>query len=438
MTRAGYRSSGPAETAIGIEFFQTVGDGIGGRLRVQPEDFAVEERSGMPEPDPEGLFTAVVIRSRNWETNRLVRALAKRLRCSRRKVTFAGTKDKRAVTTQLFVVQVPVDYVRGLSISDVEVLDAFPTKESLRIGDLYGNRFSIVLREFTPELAEALERCHDIRASVLEEGGFPNFFGVQRFGAVRPVTHLIGRHMARGEPEKAVGEWLCTPAELEGEEMTEARLRLAKGRDYAEALRCFPKYLSFEKTLLNHLVKQPDDYTGALGRLPQNLLMMFVHAYQSYLFNRIVSERMRAGLPLNEPVEGDLVLKLDKFGLPSHDQWAEARPRNLAKLIELCGEGKAFVSAVLFGTESDFAKGEPGELERLVMEREGVERGDFILPEYNRLTSRGTRREMLAPVRALDIEPRDRGLAFEFELTKGCYATTLMREFMKCDELTRY
>jgi tRNA pseudouridine13 synthase len=430
--------SAEAERLIGLECFFTPQGGIGGRLRAEPEDFVVEELSILPREDPDGLNTAAIVRARYWETNRLIREFARRLRISRKRVMFAGTKDKRAVTTQLFVLGASMDDVRSVNIPDVDFIKLYPTNAQIGMGDLLGNRFDILLKDPLVDIPSALETCNSAKAMLDELGGFPNFFGVQRFGAVRPITHIIGKHMTRKEPEKAVMSYLSHHSPFEHEETMQARKRLAETGDIPEALHNFPDDLIFEKAILNHLVVNPDDYIGALGQLPQNLLMMFIHAYQSYLFNRMISERMRRGIPLNMPIEGDFVLKMDKNGLPDHDTWVKADSRNIPRLSELTSQGKAFVSAVLFGMDSEFAGGEQGEIEAMIIEQEGVNPRDFILSEYDKLGSHGTRREILAPYRDFEISTDENAIRFRFRLTKGCYATTLLREFMKSPELTKY
>jgi tRNA pseudouridine13 synthase len=433
-----FNESGPAEHQIGMECFFTRDAGVGGRLRAEPEDFIVEELSILPEECADGENTAAIVRARYWETNRLIREFARRLRVSRKKIMFAGTKDRRAVTTQLFVFAAPMDQVRSISLADVDFLDMYPTKSNIGMGDLLGNKFSIKLKDIKIEMPEVVETCTNVKNQLDELGGFPNFFGVQRFGAVRPITHLVGKCMTRKEPEKAVIAYLCRTSPFEDADTTKARERLASSMNIPEALHDFPKELSFEKAMMNHLVNDPDDYVGALGQLPQNLLMMFIHAYQSYLYNRMLSERMRRGIPFNKPVEGDLVLKMDKNGLPDHDNWVKAEGRNIPKLTELIGQKKAFISATLYGMESEFAGGEQGEIEAMIIEQEGVRGRDFILSEYEKLGSRGTRREILAPVKDFSMSFEENAIQFDFSLSKGCYATTLLREFMKADELTKY
>jgi tRNA pseudouridine13 synthase len=433
-----FTESGPAEQQIGLECFFTHDAGVGGRLRAEPEDFIVEEISILPEECADGESTVVILRARYWETNRLVRELARRLRVSRKKIMFAGTKDRRAITTQLFVFAAPMSQVRDISLADVEFLDMYPTNANIGMGDLIGNRFSIKLKDLAIEMPDAMKTCANVKSQLDELGGFPNFFGVQRFGAVRPITHIVGKCMTRKEPEKAVITYLCRTSPFEDEITTKARERLASSMNIPEALHDFPKELSFEKAMMNHLVKNPDDYIGALGQLPQNLLMMFIHAYQSYLFNRMLSERMRRGIPFNKPVDGDLVLKMDRNGLPDHDNWVKADGRNIPKLTELIGQRKAFISATLYGMESEFAGGEQGEIEAKIIEQERVRGRDFILSEYEKLGSRGTRREILAPVKDFRMSQEGDAIQFDFALTKGCYATTLLREFMKAEELTKY
>ena len=430
--------SSELERQIGLELFFTDSPGIGGTLRVEPEDFIVEEVSVMPEEDPTGQNTAAIVRARYWETNRLVREFARRLRISRKKIMFAGTKDKRAISTQLFVFAAPMDDVHAIEMKDIEFLNIYQTKKQIGLGDLIGNKFSITLKNLDMKMPEAMEATLSIANQLNNIGGFPNYFGVQRFGAVRPITHLMGKHMTRGKPELAVREYLCTPGTHENNEATAARIELGKTGDYAKALHDFPYNLSFEKAIMNHLVVKPDDYVGALENLPQNLLMMFIHAYQSYLFNKILSERMRRGLPLNEPVPGDMALKMDQNKLPDHNNWLEATESNIPMLTGLIAKKKAFISATLYGHESKFANGEMGEIEASIIEQEGVKQRDFVLNEYYKLGSKGKRREILAPAKDFEFRQVDDAIQFGFELYKGCYATTFLREFMKAKELTKY
>ena len=96
-------------------------------------------------------------------------------------------------------------------------------------------------------------------------------------------------------------------------------------------------------------------------------------------------------------------------------------------------EGKAWVSAILFGSEPEFAGGEPGQIEKTIVASEGLRPEDFIIPEIPRISSKGTRREILAPFRGLDVQVGEAAFSLSFELTRGSYATCLVREFTKSE-----
>ena len=420
-----------AEEVVGIQGYGTSTRGIGGAIKAQPEDFVVDEISSPPPKVEGGRYTVAVVRTWNWETNRLVREMSRRLAVSRKRIRFAGTKDKRAVTTQLLQFDVPAEKVASLRLADVEILDTWTTDRRLEIGDLIGNRFRIVVRDLAVAATDAEAPLAATAAELAVLGGFPNFFGLQRFGSIRPITHVVGRHIVHGEFKEAVDAYVANPIAGEGEEAFEARTELAMSGDYAGALKEYPDVMSFEKALLNHLVRRPGDYVGALHELPFNLLMMFVHGYQSYLFNRMLSERMRRGLPIHDPLEGDLVLPLDRRGLPDTDRPLAVEAANVEKMRRQVREGKAFVSGILFGSEVAIAGGPQGEIEREVIDADGLRPEDFVIPSIPRLSSRGTRRTLVAPVRALRWSIAEGAAITEFELLKGAYATCLLREFMK-------
>ena len=420
------------ERDLGIQGYLTTTPGVGGILKASAEDFIVEEVSADLPPVPDGAVTIARLRVREWETNRLVRQLARSLHVSRRRIGFAGTKDKRALTTQLFSFdRIDPEAVRSLRIKDVEVLDAFSSSRALEIGDLVGNAFRIIVRDLRLPPQEAAEAVAATTVQLETFRGFPNFFGLQRFGSVRPVTHEVGRHLVRGEFGEAVETYVANPIEGEDPESFEVREALAASGDVKEALRDYPRAYTFEKALLSHLAVHPGDSVGALRVLPLNLLIMFVHAYQSFLYNRILSERMRRGLPIHEPIVGDLVLPTDRRGLPDRDRTIDVTADNLDRVAARCREGKAWVSAILFGSETPFASGEMGEIEQGIVAAEGLRPEDFIIPDLPRISSRGTRREILAPLRSLDAKVDGGTLHVSVELTRGAYATCLLREYIK-------
>ncbi len=433
-----------AEKKIGIETFLTSKiKGVGGRLRSRPQDFKVFE---IPSDfnSKKGKFTVAKVDAVNWETNLLVREISKHLHISRKRINFAGTKDKRAYSSQMMsFYKVDVKEIEDLSIDDVDFKDIHTSSKPVKIGDLKGNHFDILVRNIQKDVE--ISYVQDITNCLKEVGGFPNFFGVQRFGAVRPITHVVGRNLVDDDLEKAVMSYIANPIDGENKESYKLREKLEQTRDYKDALVNYPNYLNYEKAIINKLVEDSNDYTAALKQLPKNLLTMFIYAYQSYIFNKILSERIKKNLPLNQAVEGDIILpkRTDKID-PSEPIWV--KNSNIDKVNRQIKKGKAFVSSILLGYETDFSKGVMGEIEQKIVEDEKINTKDFVIPEIPFISSSGTYRPLLASFENLefssfqkdDLHKDKKTLNLSFDLNKGSYATCILREFMKTSDIRYY
>lgn len=426
------------ESEVGIEIFYTSSPGIGGRLKKYPEDFQVTENIDKDKIEGgDGEYTIAKVWSRNWETNRLIRRFSKLLGISRRGISFAGTKDKRAVTTQWMSFHKEPEGLDIIDLKDVEISDIRRSHRPLYIGAHESNTFDITVREIDLTPDEIKERTDSIGNEIKDIGGFPNYFGVQRFGTLRPITHLVGKKLIRSDFEGAVKMYIANPMEGESGGCREARERLEETWDYKEALYNYPKILTFERSMIQYLANNPDDYIGALKVLPDNLLKMFIHAYQSYLFNKMLSKRSQDGLPLKDALPGDILLPADRDGAPNVDTPVNITSRNVEKASKMVRDGKAYVSAPLFGFSSKYSEGKQGEIERKIIKDEDIDKRDFVIPEISNLSSKGTRRSIFAPVYDLDWSASD-CFNIEFTLLKGTYATTLLREFMKLPEDKSY
>ncbi|QDX39813.1 tRNA pseudouridine(13) synthase TruD [Salarchaeum sp. JOR-1] len=448
----------PLERAVGVERYASSTPGTGGRLRESPGDFRVreiEDFAAEPAGESAGDYPHVVVRATltDWDTNGFARALSNRLGISRERVNWAGTKDKNAVTTQLFTVRAidPGD-VPDIRNAEVEVVGR--AGRNIQFGDLVGNEFEIVVRDpdrpenangITDELAAFGGQSTDAVAASAETAdagrsvAAPNFFGQQRFGSYRPVTHEVGLAVVRGDWEGAVLAYVGNPSEHEPPETRAAREFVEETRDWSAAIEEFPGHLRYERTVLNRLAENGGeseaDFRAALETFPSNLQRLFVHAAQSYAFNRILSERMARGLPFSEPVEGDVVCFADAdapgdLTIPDPDRLQRATSERVSVLSRHAERGRAFVTAPLVGTETDLADGEQGDIERDVLADLDIAPSDFDLPgEFH---SEGTRRAILVRT---DIDVARDPLTFTFALPKGSYATVVLREYLKTSPL---
>jgi len=423
----------PLEQKVGIELYLTKTPGMGGKIRQQIEDFYVEEITNREE-GAEGKYLILELTKRDWDMHHLIRELSRALGVSQKRFGFAGTKDKRALTKQkMSIWDVDEDALKRINLPGVELKVIGRSNKKVVLGDLWGNAFRIVISDIELPLDIVKERVKSITDEIAQIGGVPNFFGVQRFGVQRPVTHLVGEAIVRGDFERATLTYLAETSPNEPEEVQSARSALAKDLDFQEALKEFPLFLRYERAMLNVLVQNPEDCLGALRALPQKLQQMFVHAYQSYLFNKILSERLRRGLPLNSALPGDIVCFPNKAGLPDVLRTQRVTEDNVEGINNLIARKRAFITAPLFGYESQFADGVPGEIERSVISVK-IEKDNFRIPEAPELASKGRRREILCYL-CPSYEVKQE-VVLQFSLPKGSYATTALREYMKTDPLS--
>jgi tRNA pseudouridine13 synthase len=437
------KASPEFEQRIGIWFYATQSEGLGGTIKTVPSDFVVREVTNRTEGN-EGKYLIAELTKENWDTHSVAREISNRLRVSRNRIGFAGTKDKFAVTTQKISLwdtdETDLERVR---IADVSLTAVGRSNKAVSLGDLYGNEFTIVIRNIEGTKEEITERIGAITNEIELAGGIPNFFGVQRFGTNRPITHIVGKHLVEDTIEAAVLSYISDIFPDESEAAKEARA-LCKHGDLKACLKQMPLFLRYERSMLNELVKSTEaergeaQYLAAFSVLPKNLQKLFVHAYQAYLFNLVVSQRMQHNLPFNEALVGDVVCFHNELGLADPDRVENVTKDKLEGINRLIKHGRAFVTAPVVGSETELAAGEVGEIERKVLEDEQVRLLNFDNETLPELSSKGTRRPILVPVKAtlIEIVEDDRNpgrlkATLQFFLPKGSYATVLLREYMK-------
>ena len=381
-------------------------------IKMAPEDFQVEEIPVEIPAKPDGKYLILQIRLSNWETNHFVSYLSNALSISRKRITYCGTKDKRAVTTQFFCINIPG--APELKIRDCEVLGSFRSDMMLSLGDLRGNRFSIRV-ETGKDQSAAMEKYR----SIIRNGGFWNYFGVQRFGSVRANTDIVGKKLLKEGFEASVREYLYDP-DIDHEQY---RINLGKTWDYARGLKEYPEHLQFERAMMNSLVHE-ENYSLAFDTLPKNLKMMFIHAYQSRIFNRIIRIRKEVMDHPEIAVPGDHVSPCDALSNINEEQIIKVDSFNLDHINRMINSGSVSLVAPLVGYLTPEIDGIPGEIVERALEEEDVKRKDFDMAGMKELSSTGT-------FRAIQFKPVDLSMSegwIRFSLGRGMYATTLIEQ----------
>ncbi|KAF8948575.1 multisubstrate pseudouridine synthase 7 [Haplosporangium gracile] len=265
-----------------------------------------------------GEFCRFCLFKENRETMEAINHLTSTLRVPGKVFTFAGTKDRRGITSQ-WVTAHKVKAERLLALNkglrNMSLGNFSYVAKSLKLGDLNGNRFMITLRNVQVDSEDTLNRS----MTSLRDKGFINYFGMQRFGTGSVGTHEVGGAILRNEWEAAV-DLIMKPRLGEGPDLEKARKHWAEHKDAKEAIRLFPKRWVAEYQILWSFQKaghqrQPFE---ALNNIPRNLRLMYVHAYQSYIWNHMVTERI-ALYGVDKPVVGDLVA-INKNALETEDE----------------------------------------------------------------------------------------------------------------------
>ncbi len=368
--------------------------GTKGEIKEQVKDFIVTELASH-DLDEDGDHLIVKLRKQNMTTMEAVSKLSNMLHISKGRIGYAGNKDKRAVTEQHISVEgVGEEEIRQVFTDEFD-LEVVGRNGYIGLGNLNANRFEITVRQLNLPIEDLRNRSLKIVEEL--DGKFPNYFGRQRFGSARPITHQVGRHILQGDYEEAVWTYIAKPYDEEYKSIRKIRTELWETREVEGAAEKFPEQYRYEKALLYHLTKNPGDHQGAIKRLPEGLQTLFIHAYQSWVFNRTLSRLIE-------------------------DDWFDPE-----------------YEIPLVGYKTDLKDNRPENIVKEVLEEEGVSQEDFRLQEFPELRSEGTYRRAFADFRNFDVVDIDEDdlnmtqnkMTVRFDLPKGAYATVFLREIMK-------
>jgi tRNA pseudouridine13 synthase len=332
---------------------------------------------------------------------------------SQERIQIAGIKDANALTAQhISISRTTPDMISKIKIKDIKLYPIRFSNEKMHSTLLYGNQFHIVIRLIDRSQSKIMERMQNVKHNLESPGGIPNFFGHQRFGTTRPITHIVGRHIVQGRWEEAALAFLAESSEYEHPESRQARQQLWQERNFSEALHYFPSQLKYERIMLSHLARHPKESVNAFRRLPIKLCELFVQAYQSYLFNKFLSQRMKLRMSISQPQDGDFTVKVNK---------------------------KEHLALPIIGFKQSQSSGDQGKIEREILEKEKVAPQQFRIALMPEISAAGGIRTALSPIMDFSIgepnidsaNPSKRMVRLGFMLGKGSYATVALREFMK-------
>jgi len=442
------------EKIVGIEVFSTSGiNGIQGTIKNRYKDFIVKEITytghvleinedyaptsySVESKDNYTTFNLVKI---NKDTFEVVRLISDALGIAPKAIGYAGLKDKRAISVQQASIKGNhVEKLRKLKLNDIFIRNINPSKYPVKLGSNWGNHFEITIRNIEHN-GDEKKKIEELLA-ILRKHGFPNYYGLQRFGTFRPNSHLLGRFILENDFKKAFDEFVIATYSSELPQSRSVREDLRKTGDLEKAYTSFPKSLNYEITMIKYLLDNPGDYEGAINHLPKYLIKLLISSFQSYLFNKIISLRHKKGISLTKPIKGDVFNILDDVngnktqikyiynGL--YDKFLqEAYELNRAKIV---------FPLIGYNTNLDeFPSIKSLVLE--IMDNEGISSDIFTNKLLKTYEFKGSFRPIITKPLGLkileytedDLFQNRYKLKIEFSLQKGSYATLLLREIIK-------
>ncbi|MBW2990653.1 tRNA pseudouridine(13) synthase TruD, partial [Candidatus Woesearchaeota archaeon] len=295
-------------------------------------------------PSKTGGYAVFNLKKKNYTTERAVQHIIQALHMDRKRIGYAGNKDRVAVTEQnISIKNIKKEKVENLKIKDIELKFIGYSKEPISLGDLNGNKFKIIVR--------------NIEKSPICLKRIINYFGEQRFSRNNAE---IGKAIIKKDFKKAVD-----------------RILDSIGED--------------EKKVIEHLKKNRNDFVGALKTMPWKILKLYIHAYQSKLWNETVKILVKKEIKEK---------KIPLIGFAT-----EIKDKNVKKIVEK------------------------------VMQNKQIDYNDFVIRAIPELSSEGSERNVYAEVKAMEIgeledDELNKGkkkVKISFSLGKGSYGTEVVK-----------
>lgn len=312
------------------------------QIKKHPEDFLVKEISTVKLS--KGDYAYFLFKKKNYTTEDAIQRIAEATKINRKRLGYAGNKDKNAITEQTISVFKAGKELEKLELKDIELKLIGNGEKPISLGDLKANRFEILVRN-----AKKPRRIYFI----------PNYFDEQRFS----------------KNNCAVGKLLLQKKFKQAAELIE------------------------HKRVKDYLLLNPNDSIGAIRTLPKKILTLYLHAYQSFLFNETVNEYIKSK-------KHKITYSLGYFIFP------EEKIKNIK--IPIIG----------FGTEEK-------EIIKKIIDKEKIKPRDFIIREIPEISAEGDKRDLIVEVKNLKVKEEGKNYRVFFELQKGSYATLVIKGMFK-------
>ena len=387
------------DSQIGILVHSTKFNGIGGRIKDEAEHFNVNEvlsQKSLKSIILQDGYAVYKLKKRKIDTNHALSDIFKKTGI---RLKSLGLKDASAVTEQFVCSDSKSKSIDNFSSEKYSLEKIGHVKKPLSKKDMIGNHFRIKISDCVGNLSDFTEYNKIL-----------NFYGYQRFGSKRAVTHLIGKALLQRNFKKAVDLLLSFTSTYDSKENTEIREKLADPSNYKKYLDQVPPQMDVERIVLQEMIEH-DDPQKAIHAVPLPLRRFYVQAYQSFLFNHALSAAFNDGENLFAAQEGDVCYD-------SHGTIGKY-VKGLDQFLALPFVGYSYYKKTRF----DFQISK-------ILQTEEITPKDFFIKEMQEISNEGGFRQ--AAIQCTDYSSKD--TTVEFTLSRGSFATIVLREIMKPED----
>lgn len=398
----------------GMECYCTNFAGINGTIKENNEEFQVSEIIDYTFLKPpyfssvqnnEHKFPLYLLEKHNIDSNHAVIEIKKQ---SGLKLKIMGIKDAKAETSQYASCEQTKNLPKYIITQKTKLTLLGFLRTPLSKSALIGNSFQIKIKTSD----------NNIHPFLLELNKIANFYGLQRFGSERMVTHLVGKALLERNYNKAIEYLLSYTSNYDSKFSKEIRERSRDPKNYHKLIQILPKGMDLERLILYTLVKGKDSI-AVIRSIPINIRRLFVQAYQSYIFNKCLSNALLSNEDIQKCKDGDLCFEIEKplvFG-------------RIRKFREGVDSNNDVAPAIrLVGYNYQPGKNRFDHLTKRILADENISPTAFYLKDLQELSLQMGFRQTSLFCSEFSYFGM---LELLFKLPKGSYATTLLRELIK-------
>jgi tRNA pseudouridine13 synthase len=383
------------------------------KIKQLPEDFVVEELSSIG-PKKKGPVSLYLLEKNNLDVLAAKGEIRKKVKSKQATISFAGIKDKRAITKQYLTVKGKYGDKLNFKTKQISLTHLGFTQKPLKTGDLKGNRFTITLRDLNKDQVKQIKN----NVEKIKQLGFINYFDSQRFGEALLEEGFIAKHLMRENYELALKLYFM-PTEKISPERKKAYTIIQKNwgkwkkiQNEIQSLDGIKNELKVIYSLVEH-----SDFLKAFKIIDLKIREILMASYQSYLWNKALSQFIKSNLENTQEVKyaaGKLIfpkLETEDYNTVSH------------------------IILPMIDKDAIFRNPQIKEIMERILKKEKLTQEQLKLKKMGNVFLRSRLRDIVIHPKQLKIlsEGEDtenigkHQITIKFDLQKGSYATILLK-----------